>query len=252
MQLKLLVFTIYFILPTLCHSRVILIDPGHGGEDCGAKAKLWGTKKKLLRVICEKDIALSIAKRIRRKLKKDFTVYLTRSIDRSISLEDRAKMADKISADIFISVHINSSLSRNSRGIETFYLDNHKDATIKKIEELENKNLKGSALIIDQILTDLVIERTAPQSKALAASIHSFISKNISKKYKLVDRGIKPAKFYVLALSKRPSILLEAGFLSNQHEVKKILSKKFQNAYANAVYKGIKKYFKNDTKISLF
>lgn len=251
--MKLIFATLLFTLSLSIHANVVLIDPGHGGEDCGAKAKIW--KKKKLSVLCEKEVALEIAKRIHKKLNKTdhIKAYLTRTIDRTLTLEQRAEYADKIGADIFVSIHLNSSHSRSSNGVETYYLNNHEDAAVKKIEQVENKNSKGEELIINQILADLVIGLTAPKSKKLAYYIHANISKRVVPKYKLSDRGIKPALFYVLALSKRPSVLLEAGFLSNKKEVQKVLSDQFQEEYALAVYRGIVRYFgKKKKKIPLF
>ena len=232
---------LFFTLSFSTFAQSILIDPGHGGEDCGAKGKLWSRKK--LTVICEKDIALSIAKIIHKRLSKNFSAYLTRSLDRTVTLEERAELADKIKADIFISIHINASTSKSSHGLETFYLDNHDNAAVRKVEEVENKNTKGEQVIINKILADLVIDRTAPSSRRMAKLVHRQISTKISKKYGITDRGVKPAIFYVMALSKRPSILLEVGFMTNTRELKKMITRKFQNDYANAVALGIEKYF---------
>jgi N-acetylmuramoyl-L-alanine amidase len=236
----------------LCHSSfsfTVLVDPGHGGHDDGAKAKQYKNKK--WKMIKEKDIALSLSKKIHYYLKKNnINVYLTRSIDRAVSLEERAELADKIKADLFISVHINSSEGSSPRGVETYYLDNHKDDVVKKIESIENKDLKGVELVINDILTDLVIERTTKKSKLLASSIHGEILGRMGKRYKLKDRGIRPGLFYVLALTKRPGILLEVGFLSNPSELKKMLSPKFQDRYARAVAKGMMKYISKQKKIT--
>lgn len=236
----------------------ILVDPGHGGEDDGASNYYLKHKKKRKKrkiFVFEKDIALQLSKRIHRKLKaKKYSSFLSRSIDRTLSLEDRAKMAEKIRADLFISIHVNSSTKKHPRGFETYYLDNHNDNAIKKVEAVENMGLKGDALIINQILTDLVIDRTVKSSKGLAMSIHSEIYRSVGKQFKMKNRGIKPGLFYVLALAKRPAILLEVGFLSNRNELKKLLSSRFQERYANAVVRGIDKYVKaNSTQnTSLF
>lgn len=227
----------------------ILIDPGHGGEDTGAKARYYYGKKKW-RVVKEKDIALSLAKKIHAELgKREFKSYLTRSVDRTVTLAERAELAEKIKADLFISVHINASEGSGGRGFETYYLDNHNDSAIKKVEEIENKDLKGEALIVNKILTDLVIERTVKSSKGLATSIHGQIHRLVGKQYKLKDRGVKPGLFYVLALTKRPAILLEVGFLSNSKELKKLLDSKFQQRYAKAVANGIASYIKKQKKL---
>jgi N-acetylmuramoyl-L-alanine amidase len=179
---------------------------------------------------------------IQEKLSNKHKVYLTRSIDRPVTLAERAAIADKVHADLFISLHFNSSKKRKYHGFETYYLDNHADVAVKKVESIENNEWKESERIVNQILVDLVIEKTVPQSKKLTNYIHSRISQKIGRKHRMKDRGIKPGLFYVLALSKRPNALLEVGFLSNPKEAKKISSKKFLNDYANGVVKGIEDY----------
>jgi N-acetylmuramoyl-L-alanine amidase len=224
----------------------VLIDPGHGGEDQGARARYYFSRKKW-KQIEEKDVALQLAKRIHYHISKKHTAFLTRSMDRSVSLQERAQLAEKISADLFISVHVNSSPAKNPRGFETYYLDNHEDAAVNKVEHIENKNLEGEELVINKILTDLVIDQTVKHSTALARSVHNEIYKLVGRRYRLKDRGIKPGLFFVLALAKRPAILLEVGFLSNSKELKKLLSKKFQERYAKAVAKGVDRYFRSQT-----
>jgi N-acetylmuramoyl-L-alanine amidase len=205
-----------FLLTLLpINAKTILVDPGHGGEDHGAETSHKKGKKWVK--VFEKDLALSLSKKIHYYLKKkNLNAYLTRSLDRTLTLQERADLAEKIKADYFISVHINASESKEPRGFETYYLDNHKDDVVKKIEQAENRNLKGADLIIENILMDLVIDRTTKRSRKLAESIHREIGKKMARKYGLKDRGIRPGLFYVLALTKRPGILLEVGFISNE------------------------------------
>jgi len=250
--MKFTIFLLCSLLISKIQAQTILLDPGHGGKDCGAKSYISATKKTKPIKVCEKDIALSISKRVKDYLPKNYQVYLTRTIDRDVSLQERALMADKVKADLFISIHLNGSSSKKSHGFETFYLDNHNDIAIKKIEQVENGLLEKSETVINQILIDLVIERTAPQSKKLAYYIHKNINYSVKKKFKLKDRGIKKALFYVLALSKRPSVLIEAGFITHKRERDQMLSKKFQNQFARAVAKGIVRYFKKKPSPPIF
>jgi N-acetylmuramoyl-L-alanine amidase len=212
----------------------ILIDPGHGGDEDGAKVS----------EIKEKDLALSIARKIQEKLSKHYSVYLTRSIDRTVSLPERAVIAEKMKTDLFISVHINSSPDGTASGFETYYLDNHNDVAIKKVEKTENIMMKGEELTVQQILVDLVVEQTVKTSKPLAESIHAAIKSSVGRKYHLHSRGIRPGLFYVLALSKRPGVLLEVGFISTPKERARMMNQKFQDDYATAVVKGIEKFLK--------
>lgn len=233
---------IFFLsVSTSASAFVILIDPGHGGTELGAVSylQLKGKKKKR---IFEKDLALKLAKKVKKILDKKYTVYLTRSLDRKVSLEDRAKMADTVKADLFISIHFNSSSHRRSFGFETYYLDNHKDKAIKKVEDIENKNLSGGEMVVNEILIDLAISKTVSSSKKLANLIHSDVSSNIKTRFKVKDRGVKAGLFYVLALSKRPGVLVEGGFISNPKEIIKINSNNYLNYYARGIASGIVKY----------
>lgn len=240
-------FSCFIIFYTsFCYSFVVLIDPGHGGKELGAKSQVTRVNskgKKYTRDIYEKDLTLALAKKLKFHLKKKFSTYLTRSFDRTVSLEQRAAMADTVKADVFISIHFNASHSRNSHGIETYYLDNHNDKAIKKIEAIENESLEGDKKVINQILIDLAIQKTVPSSKKLANFIHSEVASKISNEMGVRDRGIKPGLFYVLALSKRPGVLVEGGFMSNSKEVKKISTNNYLSEYAKAVAKGIIDYY---------
>ena len=249
---KYITFITLLILLTPAMAKKVLIDPGHGGEDCGAKAKLWKNKK--LSILCEKDIALDLAKRIKKHIEANsqHNAYLTRLIDKSVSLHKRSELADTIKADIFISIHLNAARNKSSQGFETFYLDNHDDVAIKKIEDVENTGSSIEKAIINQILASLVVERVAPSSKELGNYVHNEITKNIKKRFKMRDRGLKPGLFYVLALSKRPSILLEAAFLTNAREARLAKNKNFQDIYAQSVAKGVIEYLDKSKDPALF
>jgi len=234
-------------------AAVILVDPGHGGDDKGAQSVLWEKvgNKRIGKVVYEKDVALIMAKKIKNRLQKKYTTYLTRGLDRTVSLMERADLAEKIKADLFISVHLNSSESKSSYGFETYYLDNHQDVAVKKVEHVENQNSKMEDPIVQKILIDLAVERTVEKSKKLSNSIHQKMKSILSTKFHLHDRGNRPGLFFVLALSKRPGILIEAGFLSNPNELKKLTSNSFQENLAKAVADGVDLYFVQKKKRSL-
>ncbi len=234
---------------TSAYCFTILIDPGHGGDEDGATAITQGQDPPVL--LKEKDIALSIAKKIHEKLQdKGYSVFLTRSVDRTVSLPERAAIAEKTKADLFISVHINSSAEVGAVGFETYYLDNHDDVAIKKVEKTENIQSQGDNIVVQQILVDLVVEQTVSTSKPLALSIHSEIKSAVGKKYNLPSRGVKPGLFFVLALSKRPGVLLEVGFISTLKERIRMMNPKFQDDYARAVVIGIEKFLQTRRKKS--
>lgn len=242
---KSLFFIFVFYFCNHLQAFVVLVDPGHGGKEFGATTKVTRVNskgKRYSRHLYEKDLTLLLAKKVKLYLSPHFSTYLTRSVDRTVSLEDRAAMADTVKADVFISIHFNSSHARSSHGVETYYLDNHNDKAIKKVEAIENKGLQGESKVINQILIDLAIQKTVPSSKKLASAIHFEVSKRVVKKMKIRDRGVKPGLFYVLALSKRPGVLIEGGFMSNVKEVRKLSSDRYLNEYAKAIMRGIKNY----------
>lgn len=220
------------------HAKVVLIDPGHGGEESGAVGHL---DKKKSRKVFEKDLSLRLAKKVRDELSKSTTTYLTRSLDRMVGLQERADLADMVKADLFLSIHFNSSTNPKGHGFELYYLDNNSNAAARKVENAENLNLKGEELVINQILIDLVVQQTVSHSRELAARVHEKIRPIVSQ-YKIVDRGIKPGLFYVLALSKRPGLLVEAGFVSNPGELRTINQEKYLSELARGIAAGVEAY----------
>lgn len=226
-----LILSIFFSFNAF--TKVVLIDPGHGGEEAGAVGHINSKKK-----IFEKDLALRLSLKIKEHLSKKTTTYLTRSLDRTVSLQERADLADLLKADLFLSIHFNSSTNRKSHGFELYYLDNNSNAAATKVEQAENLNLSGEELVVNQILVDLVVQQTVKHSRQLASLVHKNI-KPVVRKYKITDRGIKPGLFYVLALSKRPGLLIEAGFVSNLKELNKVKRDKFLEDMAKGISSGV-------------
>ncbi len=250
-KMKYIILFIFLNLVSMAATAfTVLIDPGHGGDDTGAKSKMTGSEKQIL----EKDLALSISKKVYDKLKPFHSVYLTRSIDRNVTLKERSELAEKIKADIFVSIHLNSAPSKDSNGVEIYYLDNHNDVAVKKVENLENIIVAGEEQQINHILTDLIIQQTVDQSKLLASSLDTSIKKGVVIKHKMKNRGVRPGLFYVLALAKRPGVLIEVGFISNQEELKKLQTESFQTDMSNAIVEGILKFSRaqKKPKVSLF
>jgi N-acetylmuramoyl-L-alanine amidase len=235
--MRLLLFLFIFISSST-FAKVILIDPGHGGIEAGAVGHLDASKRKK---IFEKDLALRLSKKIKDELSKHVSAYLTRSLDRAVTLQERADLADLVKADLFLSIHFNSSTNSRSHGFELYYLDNSSNAATNKVARSENLNLSGEELIVNQILVDLVVQQTVSHSKKLAAAVHEKI-KPVIKNYKIDDRGVKPGLFYVLALSKRPGLLVEVGFVSNPSELKKVNEEKFLSDMAKAISNGVLAY----------
>ncbi len=235
--------TILFLLTLFtvsAQAKVVLIDPGHGGDEAGAVGYL---DPKRSRKVFEKDLALRLSKKIKSELADTVSSYLTRSLDRHVTLEQRASLADLVRADLFLSIHFNSSTNPRSHGFELYYLDNNSNVAANKVERAENLNLKGEELVVNQILIDLVVQQTVVHSRQLAAAVHEKV-KPVIKKYKIDDRGIKPGLFYVLALSKRPGLLVEVGFVSNNDELRKVNEEKFLSEMAKGIAQGVLAFIK--------
>lgn len=231
-------FSLILFLSLPAFAKVVLIDPGHGGDEIGAVGFLDPKRK-----VFEKDLSLRLAKKIKEELSKSTSAYLTRSLDRTVSLQERADMADVVKADLFLSIHFNSSPDKRSHGFELYYLDNNSNVASQKVERAENLNLKGEELIVNQILVDLVVQQTVTHSKRLAALVHQSLSP-VVKDNRIVNRGVKPGLFYVLALSKRPGLLVEVGFVSNQEELKKINDDRFLQKMAKGISAGVMTFIK--------
>lgn len=239
--------SVLFLLLFLCFSvqaKVVLIDPGHGGEEIGAVGHMDSPKG---RKIFEKDLSLRLSKKVKDRLSQHTSAYLTRSMDRVVSLQERADLADLVKADLFISIHFNSSTNKQSHGFEIYYLDNNSNVAANKVERAENLNLKGEEHTVNQILIDLVVQQTVVHSRKLASHVHEKV-KPVVKKFNMSDRGVKPGLFYVLALSKRPGLLIEAGFVSNSKELKKINEEAYLDQMAKGIADGVLAFIK-DSKL---
>ncbi|MFH1873774.1 MAG: N-acetylmuramoyl-L-alanine amidase [Pseudomonadota bacterium] len=221
----------------------IVIDPGHGGEDEGAVGPN-GVK--------EKDITLSISKKLAHILRKkiDAQVYLTRSTDRTLSLEERNQFANEKQADIFLSIHANAVKDRNIAGIETFYLNNASDEAAKRLAERENKAAAKPQDEVDQILLTLLQNYNTEQSRALAEAVHSNTLNQLKKNYsKIEDRKLRSALFYVLVGAKCPGILIETSYISNPLEEKRLNNTVYQRQLAEAVANGVKTYVEHNADL---
>jgi N-acetylmuramoyl-L-alanine amidase len=239
--MRLLLLFLYLLIVSAASAKVVLIDPGHGGDEIGAVGHLDNFRKKK---IFEKDLSLRLSLKIKNHLSKYTSAFLTRSIDRTVGLQERADLADLIKADLFLSIHFNSSTNPKSHGFEIYYLDNNSNVAAQKVERAENLNLKGEELIVNQILVDLVVQQTVTHSKKLAHLVHGKV-RPVVKRFGVADRGIKPGLFYVLALSKRPGLLVEVGFVSNQLELQKLNQDTFLEEMARAISEGVLNFIKS-------
>jgi len=253
-------FILYFYLGLSFEllAGIVLLDPGHGGEEFGAKCNLTitggssqaiknnklGLAKNLV-ALYEKDLTLVLANKIKNHINQTskHVVYLTRSFDKTIDLNERAKIADLVQADIFISIHFNSEEGTKGQGFETYFLSNQSDVAVKKLESLENFMKDPVDDVTKKILIDLAVTKTITKSKLLATKVHQEQVKFLKSKFKVNNRGLKSAMLYVLAKALRPGVLVEAGFISNKEELSRILATDYLDIYAQSIAKGIVTYF---------
>ena len=200
--------------------RTIVIDPGHGGTDTGTQNK----KARLY----EKNYPLDVATRLQRLLADSgWKVILTRTDDRFVALPDRAEIANNAKADLFVSIHFNSVANNPSvRGTETYVLTPRFQRST------------SSALPAPEDKVEQVGNRHDPWSAVLGAQMH----RQLLGKLKSEDRGYKHARFAVLRLVDCPGVLVEAGYLSNDAEARKLNTEAYRGDIAEALAAGIQGY----------
>jgi len=217
--------------------RKIVIDPGHGGSDPGAPG--------YFKNVWEKDIVLKLAKKLAVILRDRLqcTVVLTRSTDKKLTLEERTAIANTKRADLFISLHCNAARNRRLRGIETYILNLATDEQAIAVAARENATSKKNISDLEYILSDLMKYAKIEESTRLASVVHKSLVKGMKKKYsKVSDLGVKQAPFYVLLGARMPSILIEASFLSNKEECRRLMNEAYQTTICDSIADGVKNY----------
>ena len=223
--------------------RRIVIDPGHGGKDPGCHLK-GGIK--------EKDIVLSLAKILASKIKKKLQceVFLTRTRDVFLSLEQRTAFANMKKADLFISLHINAYKQKGVYGVETYFLNMATDKRAVMVAARENATSEKNISDLQSILNDLMLNTKISESSRLAYEVQKGMLVRVKKRYtKVKSLGVKQAPFYVLIGAEMPAILVETGFITNPMERKRLLSKKYRGYLADGMVGGIDSYIKSIGKI---
>ena len=211
----------------------IVVDPGHGGRDSGARGNGYN----------EKDIALQVATRLANNLRQDYNVIMTRDSDFFVPLDTRAKIGNDANADFFISIHLNSGSSSSANGTEVYYF-NKKDQNnyAAQVAKFENKvdSSYGDVPFSDFILNDIFYRKNQKTSQAIAESVLN----NLINTTGLRRRGVFGANFAVLRGSNSPSILVELGFMNNYSDLSQYLTPDGQERAANAIGSAIRSYFR--------
>ncbi|MCO6430392.1 MAG: N-acetylmuramoyl-L-alanine amidase [Deltaproteobacteria bacterium] len=217
---------------------VVVIDPGHGGEDMGAVG-VGG--------LLEKDVVLQISLELQRILEDDLNavVRLTRTGDRFVPLLERTAFANDFEADIFVSLHCNASPKKVLHGLEVYYLDNTGDRASKALAERENASVQyeGAQADLQYMLSDLIQNLKLDDSISLANHLRKATLARLSKaNYKVRDLGVKKAPFYVLVGAHMPCVLVEISFIDHQREGKLLGTPEYRAAVAQGIASGIKSF----------
>ncbi len=223
--------------------KTVVIDPGHGGKDPGA----------LGRHAKEKDITLAIALKVGYYIKRccpDVKVIYTRTTDVFIPLYKRAEIANKNHADLFISIHANSSPNHKVQGAATYVMGLHKDEENLQVAMQENKailyekNYRANYQNFDINSPEAYIIFSLYQNAYLDLSLKfaSLVQDQFRERARRIDRGVHQAGFLVLWRTTMPSVLIEVGYISNPIEERYLMSKYGQDIIASAIYRAFKQY----------
>jgi N-acetylmuramoyl-L-alanine amidase len=228
---------------------LVVIDPGHGGDDPGTEVGA---------PLIEKDLALQISLRLKNELEqRGVRAILTRTGDYFLTLHDRTAMADRERADLFISVHLNSSPDAATAGIETYYLNNTTDRATIRLAEMENaagesnSHSASAQPDLNYILSDMRQQYKANESAALASMIESRAATDLAASFGLQVNGLgaKRGPFYVLVGAQMPAVLVECGFLSNRSEAQRLASSRYQEVLAMGIAEAVANYFNADAAV---
>lgn len=243
-------FSLAFIMPkeSVAQNKLkVVIDAGHGGHDPGAVGT--GRYKKTEKDICL-DVSLQLGKYIKDEFGDEVEVIYTRDDDTFVPLRKRTEIANKNKADLFISIHTNSSTNKSASGAETFVMGLHKSEANLKLAQKEN-----AAILLEENYEEKydgfdpnsplsIIELSLRQNAYLDNSLlmASKVQKQFTERVGRKNRGVKQAGFWVISYTTMPSILVELGFISNKEEEDFMNTENGQAYLASAIYRAFKEY----------
>ncbi len=216
--------------------KTVVLDPGHGGEDVGAKGRTG---------LLEKEVVLDITRRLRQLLTSnlDVKVVLTRETDENLPLEQRTAKANNVQGDLFISIHANASRKREANGAETFFMSYEPtDDEARQLAARENFPvvLEDPTMASDLQLTlwDMAQAEYLNESSQLA----EIIQQELNLRLNIENRGIKQAPFAVLMGAAMPAVLIEVGFISNTSEERELRTESYRQKIAYALFRSISNF----------
>lgn len=224
--------------------KKVMIDPGHGGRDPGAVA--FGLQ--------EKNVVLKIAGHLRALLKKKhrkLQVGMTRESDRFISLQNRPLLAKQFGADLFVSIHLNANPFQRFHGVETYFLNLTRDASALRVAARENATTEKRVSDLNAILVDLLRDTNIVESSALARTLHASLLETLQSGHRNVrNLGVKQAPFLVLMGAEMPGVLVEAGFVTNRRENKRLRDTAYLDKIAEGIYEGLRRYIEQQNPVA--
>jgi N-acetylmuramoyl-L-alanine amidase len=224
----------------------IVIDPGHGGHDTGTIGPTGLMEKDLCL-----DVALRLGKIIEQRLPGADVVY-TRSDDTFIPLEERTNIANQAKADLFISIHANSSHDQGARGIETYYLNLKGTAEAMEVAARENATAQEGVHDLQDLVKKIAQTEKIDESKELAEDVQDSLARRIQKSGKTIrNRGVRKAPFVVLIGADMPSILTEISFLSNPADEKLLKQPEQRQKVAEGLYQGMVSYLQSMNSVTV-
>jgi N-acetylmuramoyl-L-alanine amidase len=223
--------------PVVKKRFTVVVDPGHGGEDTGARGPSG---------LAEKDVTLDVARRLKARILAgmDADVLLTREADRAVALDERTAIANHQRADLFVSIHANATRRGQAEGAETYFLSYQEtDDDSRAVAAIENNTLgleegvKANSSL-EMILWDLAQSAFLKESSALAEIIQG----NLNDALGINNRGIKQAPFRVLMGATMPAVLVEIGFITNPDEERRLRDAAFKDRLAAAIFESVRRY----------
>jgi N-acetylmuramoyl-L-alanine amidase len=214
----------------------IVVDAGHGGHDTGTVGPNG---------LQEKDLVLDVALRLGKLLQKKMgaEVVYTRNDDTFVPLETRTAIANQEQADLFISVHANSSHDSSARGVETYYLNFTSSTDALEVAARENSVSEKSIHELQDLVKKIALKEKIDESREFASDVQNAMYNGLStKSSKMRNRGVKKAPFIVLIGANMPSILAEISFVSNPTDERKLQTPEYRQKIAESLYRGVAKY----------
>jgi N-acetylmuramoyl-L-alanine amidase len=214
----------------------IVIDPGHGGHDTGTIGPNG---------LEEKDLVLEVSRRLGKLLETRLgaEVVYTRKDDTFIPLETRTAIANQARADLFVSIHANSSHDPDARGVETYYLNFTSSPEALEVAARENAVSEKSIYELQDLVKKIALKEKIEESREFAGDVQASLHSGLAVKSPAIrDRGVKKAPFIVLIGANMPSILAEISFVSNPTDEHRLATSEYRERIAESLYRGIAKY----------